>query len=138
MSQAEHLLETARWLRSARQDFELARNLLENELALARHICYLAQQAAEQATKAGYVFQETDYPLTHDLLKLRRDLPYNWGIKAEVAGLHELSQWATQGRYPDTLREPSRDEAQAAVETAKQVLEKMTTDLLAHGYIEPE
>ena len=49
MSEAEHLAETQRWLRYAREDLEGAETLLERRVGVPRHICWLSQQSVEKA-----------------------------------------------------------------------------------------
>lgn len=43
-----------------------------------RHVCWLAQQAAEKALKAALVLEDIAFPFTHDLDALRNRLPGSW------------------------------------------------------------
>ena len=75
MSGPDRLLETRRWLRYAREDLEAAEGMLESASILPRHVCWLAQQAAEKAIKAVLVFLQIDFPRSHDLDALRNLAP---------------------------------------------------------------
>lgn len=55
MSEAERLAEAERWLRYAREDLQAAEVLAERGVA-PRQACFHAQQAAEKAIKAIFVF----------------------------------------------------------------------------------
>lgn len=82
MSAAESSLGD-RWLRTAAEDLATAERLLGEGWAPPRHLCFLAQQAAEQALKAALIAQQQEFPLTHDLDVLRRRLPSRWhGVHA--------------------------------------------------------
>ena len=67
MSEADRLEETRRWLRYAQEDLLAAEAMLAATRARPRHVCWLAQQAAEKAIKAVLVFLQIDFPRTHDL-----------------------------------------------------------------------
>ena len=65
MNEAEHLVETRRWLRYAREDLEGAEALLAQRVIIPRHICSLSQQAAEKAIKAILVLLALDSRRTY-------------------------------------------------------------------------
>jgi hypothetical protein len=50
MSETEHNAEVQRWLRYAREDLVAAEALVGQRTVAPRHVCWLAQQAAEKAT----------------------------------------------------------------------------------------
>jgi HEPN domain-containing protein len=83
MNEAEHLVETRRWLRYAREDLDGAETLLAQRVVVPRHICWLSQQAAEKALKAILVFLALDFPLRHDLDALCSLVPNDWQVKTE-------------------------------------------------------
>jgi HEPN domain-containing protein len=62
MNEAEHLVETQRWLRYAREDLEGAETLLAQRVVVPRHICWLSQQSVEKAIKAILVFLGSIFP----------------------------------------------------------------------------
>ena len=61
MSAPELVSEANRWLRFATEDLKVAQNLLASNESAPRHICFLAQQAAEKALKAALVLEEMDF-----------------------------------------------------------------------------
>ncbi|MGH2353766.1 MAG: HEPN domain-containing protein [Chloroflexota bacterium] len=67
MNDDEHRAEVGHWLRYAREDLVAAQLLVTLSQATPREACWLAQQAAEKALKAGLVFLQTDFPKSHNL-----------------------------------------------------------------------
>ncbi|MDR7489356.1 MAG: HEPN domain-containing protein [Armatimonadota bacterium] len=63
-----------------------------------RHVCWLAQQAAEKALKAALILEGVDFPFRHDLDALRNLLPEGWSVKDEHPDLTELTEWAVEAR----------------------------------------
>jgi HEPN domain-containing protein len=94
MNEAEHLMETRRWLRYAREDLQGAEMLLVQRGVVPRHICWLAQQAAEKTLKAILVFLTVDFPRRHDPDALRNLVPDDWQVKTAHADLAALTEWA--------------------------------------------
>ena len=101
-------LEARRWLRFSTEDLEVARRLLTGCPPAPRHICWLAQQAAEKALKAALVVEEIDFPFSHDLDALRNLLPDRWSVRTTHPELGELTQWAVETRYPENGRTQRR------------------------------
>lgn len=120
-------------MRHAREDLEAAEVLAERGM-LPRQACFHAQQAAEKAIKAIFVFLQTDFPYTHDLDRLRGLLPEGWLVKENPPDLSGLTFWATRGRYPGSRREATEDEAREAIEQARRAYETTLEDLKSHGY----
>lgn len=100
MSAPELVSEANRWLRFAAEDLKVAQNLLVSSESPPRHICFLAQQAAEKALKAALVLEEMDFPFRHDLDALRNLLPDTWSVCREHGDLAQLTEWAVEARYP--------------------------------------
>lgn len=134
MNEAEHLVETQRWLRYAREDLEGAETLLERRVVVPRHICWLAQQSAEKALKAILVFLAIDFPRRHDLDALRNLVPNDWQVKTEQADLAALTEWAVEARYPGDWPDATEADARAAVEQARAVWESIHADCLRHDF----
>ena len=86
MNKAEHLVETRRWLRYAREDLDGAETLLAQRVVVPRHICWLAQQSVEKALKAILVFLTLDFPRRHDLDALRNLVPDDLAGKDRALG----------------------------------------------------
>ncbi|MGF1472328.1 MAG: HEPN domain-containing protein [Rubrobacteraceae bacterium] len=134
MSESERLRETGRWLRFAHDDLRGAEALLEREDVPPRLSCFIAQQAAEKAIKAALIFLQIEFPFRHDLDLLRTLLPDGWTLKETPESLGSLSAWAVRGRYPGDLPDATEEQAEAAIQQAREVYETILKDLEAHGY----
>lgn len=86
-----------------------------------RHVCWLAQQAAEKALKAALILEGVDFPFRHDLDALRNLLPEGWSVKEEYPDLSELTEWAVEARYPGDWPEPTVGDADRALAQARGV-----------------
>ena len=128
MSDPEHRAEALRWLRFAQEDLAEAERFLRFPDAVPRHICWLAQQAAEKALKAALILEGVEFPYRHDLDALRNLLPDGWAAKKEYPDLAELTVWAVEARYPGDWPEATREDAQRAVDQARGVLDSVVRD----------
>lgn len=133
MSEAEYLDDARLWLRYAREDLAAAKAGIRDRDMAPRHICWLAQQAAEKAIKAVLVYLQVDFPKTHDLDALRNLLPSGWQAKDNYQDLAHLSQWAVQARYPGDWPEATIAEALEALSQAQNVYELVHSDLEQSG-----
>jgi HEPN domain-containing protein len=85
-------------------------------------ICYHVQQAVEKVLKALIVEADNDPPRTHNLLRL------NAAIEPPVFGpgdegpLASLAVWAVQQRYPADQPEPTRSDAEEALDFGRRAL----------------
>ena len=136
MSRPDAATEAARWLRYAREDLAAAEAVTRRESVAARHVCWLAQQAAEKTIKAALVFLQIDVPRTHDLDALRNLLPDEWQRAGGRTDLAALTEWAVEARYPGEWPDATAADASSALETARQVLAAVANDLGAHGFAE--
>ena len=73
MNDPERLREGRRRLRFAREDLDVAKELLGGQRI--RHACFCAQQAAEKALKAALLLEGLEIPYIHDLNAVRNRLP---------------------------------------------------------------
>lgn len=137
MSEPERLAEVGRWLRFASEDLSTAELTFEQDRP-SRQACFHAQQAAEKAIKAVLIFLQIDFSHRHDLDYLRTLLLDGWLLKDNPPDLAEMSAWAVRGRYPGDLREARREDAQATIEQAREVLETAREDLARYGYVPEE
>lgn len=128
--------EIAEWLRYARDDLEVADLVIEGG-SVPRAACFHAQQAAEKAIKACLLFLQKGVPRSHDLELLAGTLPEGWRLRESPSSLTDLSAWAVEPRYPGDLPDSTEEQAEAAVEQARNVYETTLEDLKSHGY-EPE
>ena len=132
MSEAEHRVETRRWLRYADEDLRAAEASLAISGVQPRHICWLAQQAAEKALKAILIFEQVEYPRRHDLDLLLTLAPAGWMVTSQAVDLSRLTEWSVEARYPGDWPEASDADASGAVETARIVYDSVAHDLARH------
>jgi HEPN domain-containing protein len=126
--------ETQHWLAYAQRDLNAAQTLLTQGDTFTQQVCFLAQQGAEKALKAGLIFEQIEFPFRHDLDMLRNLLPGNWNCHQVCPSLKELTFWAIEGRYPTSTAEPTHRVAQAALDLAGQVLTSVQGDLAQRGF----
>jgi HEPN domain-containing protein len=110
------------WVARAEEDYALAKSALRRRNPLIYGATFHAQQCAEKYLKALLVARGQSFPKVHDLAALS-DLCAQNGIVVPVDqdSLQRLTAFAVQVRYPG--EEPSLDEAQEAVRTARAVRE---------------
>ena len=125
--------EARRWLAYALSDLDAAQALLERPDSFPRQACFLAQQAAEKALKAGLAFAEIPIPRSHDLDALRNLFPAEWATKSRHPDLASPSIWAVEARYPGDAPEAIAADADASAWQAKAVWESVRSDLAARG-----
>lgn len=130
----DEIAELRRWLRYSREDLELASEFAQNSNAPPRYACFYAQQSAEKAIKAIFVFLQVDFPRRDDLELLLTLAPDDWQLKHTHPDLAQLSDWGLGAQYPDTRREATTDDALNAVQTARTVFESVTADLRQRGF----
>lgn len=135
MRDREASAEARRWLRFAAEDLAAAQRLREQERFVPRHVCWLAQQAAEKALKAALILEGVDFPFRHDLDALRNLLPEGWSVKDEYPDLSELTEWAVEARYPGDWPEPTVGDADRALAQARGVLESVVQDCGNRGVL---
>ena len=121
MANPEIGVEALRWLRYAREDLDLVERLAAGDQPAPRHVCWLAQQAAEKALKAALVLEAIDFPFSHDLSALRNLLPDSWPATAPSADLANLTVWGAESRYPGDWPEPTSTDTARAQATARAV-----------------
>lgn len=118
--------EAARWLVYAHSDLAAAQALFATPDHYPRQVCYFAQQAAEKALKAIFVFHSVEFPFTHDLDRLRALLPGGWNVKESELTLTDLTVWAVDARYPDDLPDATIMDASAALAISQAVIDSVT------------
>jgi HEPN domain-containing protein len=128
MSDDRHIAEAQRWWRFAKEDLAAAERTMADKDGIPRHVCWLAQQAAEKAIKAALICLLTDFPKTHDLENLVDRLPQPWAVRSSKA-LSALSEWAVEARYPGNWPEVKQTDAADAVRQAAEILAAVAADL---------
>lgn len=133
-SAAERNDEARRWLRFAQQDLLVADRLAHDTAMPPRHACWLAQQAAEKSIKAVLVYLDIEFPWHHDLDALRNLVPNEWVFTQKHSDLSDLTQWASEARYPTALSEPTEADARKAVGQAHDILGSILEDMRSRGF----
>ncbi len=134
VSEADAIKEAEVWLVFADEDMAAAEDLLGNFGRSPRHAGFYAQQAAEKALKAIYIYLQIQYPLVPELDKLRDGLPDDWPLKREFPDLGALNTWAVIQRYPGAAGLLSRDDARRHVAMVRALLTAVRRDLAQHGF----
>lgn len=98
------------WIFRANEDIAVIENLFKSEPELfASSICYHAQQAVEKFLKAYLVFQNIDFPKTHDLDFLLLECK-KVDNKVFNIDLGSLTDFGVSIRYPDDFYLPDKEE----------------------------
>lgn len=116
------------WLTFARDDLAAA-ELLLNEAASPRIVCFHAQQAAEKAMKALLVKEQIRFERTHDLVAIRELFPAGFQLKADREALSALSRWAVEPRYPADTPDATTSDATAAIRVARVIVDAVVAAL---------
>ncbi len=128
--------EAKNWLTYAQEDLSAAEQLLNQPfIAPPRHICWLAQQAAEKMLKTSLIAIGTGFPRSHDLDALRNLLPHHWTVHTTQPDLSELTEWAVESRYPGNWPAATPTDANKAVKTAQELWQTLKTDLVQNGVV---
>jgi len=110
------------WLNRANSNLALAKNEIHNEVYL-EDLCFNAQQAAEKAIKAVFVYHQISYPYIHDLAALVTLLIKNGIVVPDtVKESAKLTRFAITTRYPRILAPVSEQEYWRAMIIAENVL----------------
>jgi len=117
------------WLFRANEDIAVIENLYKSGPELyASTICFHAQQAVEKFLKAFLVFNDVDFPKTHDLdyllLECKKIDTKNFEID-----LGSLTDFGVSIRYPDDFYLPDKDETTQYREIALKV-KKVIGDII--------
>jgi HEPN domain-containing protein len=132
MREAEHILETRRWLKYASEDLHTAQVIIKEPTIAYRHVCWLAQQSAEKSIKAILIFLQIDFHRIHDLDALRNLIPEGWSVKAKFPDIAILTEWAVEARYPGNWQEANLSDATFAVKQAEDISDTVLSDFMIH------
>jgi HEPN domain-containing protein len=121
--------EALRWIEYAETDVHAAYALLASGEFFPRQICFLSQQAAEKAIKAILVFEEVDFPKSHDIDRLRDLIPDRWKVKQTFPDLADLTVWAVESRYPGAYPDVMENEARETLLLAEAVFDAVKAEM---------
>jgi HEPN domain-containing protein len=109
------------WLNRARSNLLRARKTLRG--VYVEDLCFDAQQAAEKAIKAIFVFRGLSFPYTHDLARLLKRLEDSgFKVPKYVREAKELTPFAAESRYPGLTGPVTLKEHRRLVRVAEAVL----------------
>ncbi len=119
------------WLQRAALDLRAAEHgMTAPEACLRSDVVFHAQQAAEKAFKAFLAWHDVPFRKTHNLEELGRTcVSLDATLRAIVDQAAPLSEYAWRFRYPGEPSEPSREEAEEALDTAREVFQMLATRL---------
>jgi HEPN domain-containing protein len=110
------------WLNRAHSNLALAKKEHGTEVYF-EDLCFNAQQAAEKAIKAVFVYHQIPYPYIHDLAALITILIKNGIIVPDtIKESAKLTRFAIATRYPQFLGPVSELEYQRAMVIAEEVI----------------
>ncbi len=134
MSGADESLDmVARWMEKAENDLRNATHTLTlQEDCPFDTVCFHAQQCVEKRLKAIVLRFGLDVPRTHDLRVIFQMVPASSGLDIDLGEILPLNRYSVEARYPDDWEPITREEAEAAVQIARNVSER-TRDLLSSG-----
>lgn len=121
--------EVLLWLRYAQEDSDAAQRLSSTQDSVPRHAAWLAQQAAEKALKAILIYEQIEFPRTHDLDALRSVMPERWRVSLPNVDFARLSEYAVDARYPAHTPEISENQAAKAVSEAATLVDYAVASL---------
>lgn len=122
--------ETTAWLQKAQLDLRAAQADMGAEPALVGDALFHCQQAAEKAMKALLTWHDQPFRRTHDLGELGRQcVSIDGTLEPLCLRAEPLTVFATVFRYPGDPGEPPRQEAEAAMRTARAVYDAILSRL---------
>jgi HEPN domain-containing protein len=124
----EQLHLVRQWIAKAEEDLKNA----EHTLTLVEDcpfstVCFHAQQCVEKYLKALLIFHALDFPRTHDVVKLFHILPAHNRPDIPLAALATLNRYVVETRYPGDWEPFDREEANDAVDIARDLRQKVRT-----------
>jgi len=129
---ANIIRKVRQWLLFAEEDLRLAQcGLTMSSSCPYRLIAYHAQQCAEKYLKAYLVFNEIDFPYTHDIRRLLKLCDKEWAKELNEAD--KLTPHAITTRYPGEDSEVTKEETEEAIRLATQVQQTVRIVLVQAG-----
>ena len=111
------------WLFRANEDISVIDSLVSQNIEhYTSSICFHAQQAVEKFLKAFLIYQDHDFPRTHDLDFLLAECQKINNTFSDI-DLKSLSDFGVSIRYPDDFFIPDLDETNDYIAIAKKVKE---------------
>jgi HEPN domain-containing protein len=122
--------ETKAWLRKAALDLQAAEHDLTASPPLLADAVFHYQQSVEKALKAFLMWHNTPFRKTNSLEELGEQcLELDQTLKSLVDSAVPLTEYAWKFLYPGEPEEPSREEAQAALDIAREMFRAVVSRL---------
>ncbi|MFM2433167.1 MAG: hypothetical protein RLZZ511_4381 [Cyanobacteriota bacterium] len=126
----QHLELAQRWLVRADHEIITAQQTLLLLDGPTDTPCFHAQQAIEKALKALLTANQVAFPRTHDLLRvLDLTLALMPDLDIYRKQFADMETYAVDMRYPGLGFDPSREEALAALDLSREVVDKIRDGL---------
>ena len=122
-----------RWMTKAERDLRMAKKVLDDIPPITDGACFHAQQCAEKCLKAVLVFHNEDFPYTHNVRRLLKLCGKYATWPQDLKDAEELTPYSITTRYPGEDKEVSEAEATSAIEIARQVRDRVRTELKLLG-----
>jgi HEPN domain-containing protein len=107
------------WLSRAASSLERARQGKFNERVHYEDLCYDCQQVAEKSLKALLVFLKEEFPWTHSINKLTKQIEVHHSLPTQIIQADLLTRYATKMRYPGDYDPITEDDFKEALELAE-------------------
>ena len=128
----ELVAETRSWLVKAREDLAVAQHSLTATTPFLSAALFHVQQAAEKALKGFLTWHATPFRKTHSLEELGEQcLRIDDSLRTVVDSAAPLAQYAWKFRYPGESAEPTHEEAERAIATAREAYDAVIACLPA-------
>jgi HEPN domain-containing protein len=119
-----------RWMAKADEDLGVAHHLLATDAPFLGAVGFHAQQAAEKYLKAFLVWNQADFPKTHDVEALLAVVArYNPALAHSLLDTTVLTDYGVAVRYPGDLPELTLQQANGAVDLAEKTRAEVSAAL---------
>ena len=126
----ELVAEARGWLTKAKADLDAASFEATADPPFVSDMVFHAQQAVEKSLKAFLTWHQQPFRKTHNLEELGEQcLRLDAGIQVVIDRAVPLTEFAWRFRYPGEPEDPSREEADDALATARDVYEAILARL---------
>lgn len=133
----DHIEKVILWISYAEDDMGLARYAMKMPGSRPyRLIAYHAQQCAEKYLKAYLVYQDIDFPYTHEIGKLLKLCGSHLWIE-KLKETDKLTPYAVTARYPGVGEIVTEKEALEALDLASMVRKTIRKALSDDGWMIP-
>ena len=110
------------WMHRAKGSLEMAQIKIIGHIQY-EDLCFQVQQAAEKALKGLLIYYGIEPEFTHNIEKLLGELERYTAIPANIRESAQLTDYATQTRYPGEYEEVTKEEYEKAVNIAQGCLD---------------